>query len=111
MYYYLNVDSTQILFQEALNSEIYVDKSMLIDKVSSRIRTGNKYICLTRPRRFGKSMNAHMLGAYYTKGLDSSSMFEKLLIADTENYEKHRNMHNVIFIDFSRMPDMCKTCH
>lgn len=111
MHYYLNIDSTQILFQEALNSEIYVDKSMLVDKVSSRIRTGNKYICLTRPRRFGKSMNAHMLGAYYTKGLDSSSMFEKLLIADTENYEKHKNKHNVIFIDFSRMPDMCKTYH
>lgn len=107
--YYLNVDSTYILFQEALNSEIYVDKSMLIDKVSSKIRTGNKYICLTRPRRFGKSMNAHMLGAYYTKGLDSSSMFENLAVADTADYAKHKNKHNVIFIDFSRMPFGCKT--
>lgn len=105
---YLNTDSMYILFQEALNSEIYVDKSMLIDKVSSKIRTGNKYICLTRPRRFGKSMNAHMLGAYYTKGLDSSAMFEKLAIAGTADYEKHRNKHNVIFIDLSRMPDLCK---
>lgn len=105
---YLNTDSTYRLFQKALNSEIYVDKSMLISKISKKIGTGSQYICLTRPRRFGKSVNAHMLGAYYTKGLDSTPLFEKLDIAKTEGYEKHRNKHNVIFIDFSRMPDCCK---
>ena len=105
---YLNTDTAGILFQDMLNSKIYVDKSMLIDKVSEQIRTGNKYICVTRPRRFGKSVNIHMLGAYYTKGQDFGRQFKKLKIVNSECYEKHRNCHNVIFIDFSRMPDNCQ---
>ena len=105
---YLNTDQPFRLFQDAVNSDIYVDKSLLIHNVSAKIRTGNKYICLTRPRRFGKSMNAHMLGAYYTKGLDSSQLFDDLSIAETSDYHKHRNCHNVIFMDLSRMPDICR---
>ena len=104
---YLNTGMAYTLFEEALNSEIYVDKSMLITRVSSKIRTGNKYICITRPRRFGKSVNLHMLGAYYTKGQDCRSLFEGLAVSETEKYEKHRNCHNVIYIDFSRMPFEC----
>lgn len=67
---YLNTGDACTLFGEILNNKIYVDKSMLIDKISSKIRTGNKYICITRPRRFGKSVNLHMLGTHYTKGQD-----------------------------------------
>lgn len=104
---YLNTGDACTLFEEILNNETYVDKSMLIDKISSKIRTGNKYICITRPRRFGKSVNLHMLGAYYTKGQDCRPLFEGLAVSKTEWYEKHRNCHNVIYIDFSRMPDEC----
>lgn len=59
--YYLNTNAQIILFQDTLNSEIYVDKSMLIEKISPMIRTNSKYICITRPRRFGKTVNANML--------------------------------------------------
>lgn len=104
---YLNTNDTYILFGKVLRGETYVDKSMLIDKLSKVIGTNNQYICITRPRRFGKSVNVHMLGAYYTKGQDSSSMFGKLQISNTDSYEKHRNCHNVIYIDFSRMPENC----
>lgn len=106
---YLNTDSAYTLFAESMNNEVYVDKSMLISKVSSKIRTGSKYICITRPRRFGKSVNLHMLGAYYTKGQDSAALFEKLAVSRTKEYETHRNSHNVIYIDFSRMPDDCRS--
>lgn len=106
---YLNTDQPYMLFQSAVNSEIYVDKSLLIQKVSVKMQTGDKYICLTRPRRFGKSMNAQMLGAYYTKGLDSTSLFENLSISKTAEYPKNRNCHNVIFMDMSRMPDVCQS--
>lgn len=106
---YLNTDKPIRLFQETLNSEIYVDKSMLIDKVSSKIRTGNKYLCITRPRRFGKTINATMLGAYYTVSFDSAAMFQSLAISKTINYRQHLNRHNVIYIDFSRMPDICNS--
>lgn len=81
----------------------------LIDKVTKAIRTSGKYICITRPRRFGKTVNANMLGAYYTIGYDSHSLFDKLKIADTEGYEEHINKHNVIHIDFSRLPELCKS--
>lgn len=105
---YLNTDQPYMLYQKARNGEIYVDKSLLIEKVTSAISTNNCYICLTRPRRFGKSMNAHMLGAYYTKGLDSSRLFDDLNIAKTSGYHEHRNCHNVVFMDLSRMPDICR---
>lgn len=105
---YLNTKTPYILFEEAVNSEIYVDKSMLIEAVSRKIRTGGKYICITRPRRFGKSMNANMLAAYYTKACDSRPLFDGLQIASGSFYGKHQNSHNVIHIDFSRQPDGCR---
>lgn len=104
---YLNTENAYILFQKAVKGEIYVDKSILIDTISAKIGTNNQYICITRPRRFGKSTNVHMLGAYYTKGLEGARLFDGLGISRTEGYGRHRNCHNVIFIDFSRMPFEC----
>ena len=106
---YLNTDTQMILFQRILNSKIYVDKSMLIEKISAQLLTANSHICITRPRRFGKTVNANMLGAYYTKGYDSSFMFDSLAIANSPAYRKHLNKHNVIHIDFSRLPDFCES--
>ena len=76
---YLNPDN--IVFQEALNSEIYVDKTELIKHTNSKIRTADKYICVSRPRRFGKSTAGDMLVAYYSRGCDSKEMFSKFKIA------------------------------
>ena len=116
---YLNTESPKILYQEARNSQIFVDKSWFIERMSQNIRTSSKCICITRPRRFGKTMNANMLAAYYTKGLDSGSLFSDLKIAqasvDSEGkpkelfYPNHLNQHNVIKIDFSQMPDDCSS--
>ena len=53
-------------FQKALNSEIYIDKTMLIDFTNRCLNTEQGYICVSRPRRFGKSMAANMLTAYYS---------------------------------------------
>ena len=94
---YVNPDN--IDFQEALNSEIYVDKTELIKHTNSIIRTKNKYICVSRPRRFGKSMAGDMLVAYYSKGCDSKEMFSKYKIASNTNFEKHLNKYNVIHIN------------
>ncbi|MBU3874871.1 ATP-binding protein [Faecalicatena sp. AGMB00832] len=104
---FLNTDIGIRTFQEIVNSKTYVDKSLLIKKVSEYIGTESKYLCLTRPRRFGKTINANMLGAYYTKGYDSDKLFADFKIACTQEYRDHLNQHNVIQIDFSRMPDFC----
>lgn len=92
--YYLNTNTQIILFQRVLNSKIYVDKSLLIEKISAQIMTANPYICIIRPRRFGKSVNANMLGAYYTKGYDTSDMFGNLAIAGSSVYREHLNQYN-----------------
>ncbi|MCQ2514513.1 MAG: AAA family ATPase, partial [Ruminococcus sp.] len=93
---YLNQDN--ILFQEAVNSEIYIDKSMLIECANRKLRTSDKYMCVSRPRRFGKSIAANMLVAYYSKGADSRELFSKLEISKAESFEKHLNKFNVIHL-------------
>ena len=94
---YLN--PTNESFIEAVSSEIYVDKSELISFTNKKMRTSQKYICVSRPRRFGKSMNLGMLSAYYSKGCDSKELFDSLLIAKNEDYLKHLNKYNVIYIN------------
>ena len=105
--YYLNTNAQRVLYQKIVNNQIFVDKSLLIEEVSKAIGTGNPYICITRPRRFGKTINANMLGAYYTKGCDSHEIFDDLAISAAKQYEKHINQYNVIHIDFSMFPDYC----
>ena len=94
---YLN--PTNESFIEAVNSEIYVDKSELISFTNKKIRTSQKYICVSRPRRFGKSVNLGMLSAYYSRGCDSKELFDSLFIAKNEDYLKHLNKYNVIYIN------------
>lgn len=94
---YLNPDN--IKFQRSLNSEIYVDKSDLIAILNKKIHSDECYICISRPRRFGKSLTANMLSAYYAKGIDSSDLFKNLKISSDSSYQQHLNKHNVIFIN------------
>lgn len=94
---YLNPDN--IDFQQALNSKIYIDKTMLIEYANSVIYTEQKFICVSRPRRFGKSIAANMLTAYYSSGCDSREMFTRLKISNSETFEKHLNKYHVIHIN------------
>lgn len=105
---YLNHDAPIINFKMLVDSKVYVDKSMMIEIIGEKIATADRYICVTRPRRFGKTFNVNMLGAYFTKGKDSHPLFEHLNIAKTKDYRKHLNQYNVIYIDFSRQPQVCK---
>ena len=86
-------------FQESLNSEIYVDKTGLIEYTNTVLDTTNAYICNSRPRRFGKSYAANMLAAYYSKGADSEQMFSGLQISRAADFKKHLNKYDVIHID------------
>ena len=96
---YLNVGNES--FQESLNSLIYVDKSPLIEILNKSIKTKNKYFCLSRPRRFGKSVTAQMICSYYAKGQDCSPLFDDLEIASFDDYKKHLNQYDVISINIS----------
>ena len=88
-------------FKESLNARIYVDKSELIDILNNNIKTPQKYICISRPRRFGKSVTANMLCAYYSKGTDSSFLFDNLNVSKSDSYGKHLNQYNSIFLNMT----------
>ena len=94
---YLNPGSKG--FQESLNSEIYMDKTGLIEKTNAVLNTRQKFLCVSRPRRFGKSMAADMLTAYYSKGCDSQDLFAGLKISEASDFKKHLNQYDVIHLD------------
>ena len=94
---YWNPDNED--FKISCNGKIYVDKSMLIDYTNSILHTPERFICVSRPRRFGKSTDANMLVAYYSKGCDSKALFDHLKIAHRDSYKKHLNKHHVIYLN------------
>ncbi len=94
---FVNPDNSA--FKDALNSDIYVDKSGLINYLNKVMCSSEKFICNSRPRRFGKSMTANMIAAYYSKGADSDSLFSSLEIGSSADYKKHLNKYDVIHFD------------
>ena len=89
-------------FKRSLNSEIYVDKTGLIAATNAVINSEQNNICISRPRRFGKTMSAQMLAAYYGKCGDTSALFDDLAIASHESYRTHLNQYNVISINMQQ---------
>lgn len=94
---YFNPDHS--IFQKIINSDIYVDKTGLLAYTNSVINTMQGYVCVSRPRRFGKSIAANMLAAYYSRGCDSREMFSGFEIAKKDSFEKHLNQYNTIFLN------------
>ncbi len=89
-------------FREAVNSKIYIDKTELITYTNSVLNTKQKNICVSRPRRFGKSMAADMLAAYYSQGCDSAELFIGTKAETEQSFQSHLNRHNVIRLDVQR---------
>ncbi|WP_294404080.1 AAA family ATPase [uncultured Clostridium sp.] len=106
---YLNTNRPFENYKELTREEYFVDKSSMIEIINSRLSTKSKYICVTRPRRFGKSSVCDMLGAYYSKAADSKNIFDKLKISKSSAYEENLNKYNVIFISFNRLSDAGNT--
>ena len=100
----LNTKSALILYKELLNSEYFVDKSDIIAKISKRVRTNTKYVCITKPRRFGKTSILNMLGAYFCRAYDSKALFDRLKISKNDTYTAHLNKYNVINLCLNEIP-------
>lgn len=79
----------------------FVDKSMLIEEVNSVMLTENRYMCVTRARRFGKSVAVKMLNAYYDRSCESRSLFEGLEISKQADFEKNLNRFPVLYLDMT----------
>lgn len=89
-------------FMEAVCSEIYVDKTGLIKYTNKYLGTEQKYICVSRPRRFGKSMALKMLAAYYSCGCESRELFAGRKIENEPSFEEHLNQYNVILLNMQQ---------
>lgn len=97
------INDGKLNFQNILLSE-YIDKSSLISYTNKSLYSpSTKFLCVSRPRRFGKSYTANILAAYYSKGCDSHDLFSKLEISKEESYEKYINKFNVITLDIQSM--------
>ena len=86
-------------------SEIYVDKTLLLNELNKKLCTNDNCFCVTHARRFGKSQAADLLIAYYSKGCNSEEILSKYKIAQQENWTEHLNKYNVVRLDMSSIID------
>lgn len=108
---FLNSSSPVEEYKDITGSRFFVDKTWLLDEIISSVKVdGQKFLCITRPRRFGKSVMANMICAFFEKGAGGDSVFDELKIADSAYYQVYLNKKNVIYLDYSRMPREC-TCY
>lgn len=101
---YLNPGN--LSFHGSLRSKIYVDKSELIARTNEALCTEQRYICVSRPRRFGKSMAANMLAAYYDRSENTDELFRNLSISRDGSYRQNLNQYDVIKINMQEFLSM-----
>lgn len=120
---YLNSKRPKNNYLEIVKSDYFVDKTSMLEELFPIIGGGentipgtngqtgqsNKYICITRPRRFGKTVIANMIAAFFEKRTDSHGIFNGLRISECRQYQNHINQHNVIYISLNECPDECRT--
>ena len=96
---YLNPSSPR--YEKLKKSKVFVDKTDIFEILNENLRKEKSFFCLSRPRCFGKSVTAQMICSYYARCQDSSSLFDNLKIASFDDYKKHLNQYDVIFINMT----------
>ncbi len=109
MSYFLNSITPVNQFTKTTKEKYFVDKSELIERMNELVGTASQYVCITRPHRFGKTINAMMLACYYSKNADFKKLFDELEISKSKSYLEHLNKHNVIFITWCNPTKEYKT--
>ena len=106
MTYFINRNIRNNEFKLAFDTDYFIDKTDLIDKINGLINKKDRFLCITRPRRFGKTINAMMLESYYSKNANFKNIFDKLKIANSSSYLQHLNKHNVIYLQLNELPNV-----
>lgn len=104
---YLNSITPYTLYKSESLSPYFVDKTLMLRELFPYVSAGNRHICITRPRRFGKTIMANMISSFFQKASDSGDVFDSLTISQVDDYRRYKNQYNVIRIDFSKMPRNC----
>lgn len=106
---YLNSTNAFTLYKNETSKPYFVDKTQMLEELIPLAREGSNYICVTRPRRFGKTVMANMIASFFSKGEDSHGLFDKLKISASGEYESSINHYNVIYIRFNETPADCSS--
>lgn len=106
---YLNSKTAYTLYKSETEKPYFVDKSRMLKELFPMVETGNNHICITRPRRFGKTVAANMIAAFFSKACNAADIFDSLQIAQSREYEKYRNQFSVIHIFFNELGGRCSS--
>lgn len=109
MGFYLNSRAPYTLYQNETKQPYFVDKTKMLKELFPLVEAGNKHICLTRPRRFGKTIMANMVASFFSKACDAKALFDKLEISGEQEYEQYRNQYYVVAISFNDVPRNCNS--
>ncbi len=104
---YLNSSTAYTLYKNETLKPYFVDKTKLLEELFPLVREGNNHICITRPRRFGKTVMANMIASFFGKSENTEETFQILEIAKSKDYKTYINKYNIIHVVFSEMPEEC----
>lgn len=106
---YLNTTSVCDAYSREFHSPYFVDKSLILEQIMTRVETSTNYICITRPRRFGKTVMADMIASFFSSANDAGAVFDKLKIAGSQLYKTYAGKYDVVFISFNELPRRCRS--
>lgn len=106
---YVNSKNAYALYKKETLKPYFVDKTLLLEELFSLVEEGSHYLCVTRPRRFGKTVMANMIASFFSKGHSADDVFKKLKISSKDAYEKQLNQYTVIHIMLNDLPRDCNS--
>lgn len=104
---YLKSLTAYTMYKSETEKTYFVDKSKILKELFPLVETGNNHICITRPRRFGKTVMANMIDSFFSNAFDAKDIFQKLYIAEDGSYGKYLNQYPVVHISFNDLPKKC----
>lgn len=107
MGFYLNSTAAYTLYSSEVSKPYFVDKTLMLRELFPLVKEGGNHICITRPRRFGKTVMANMISTFFSKGVNASNLFDRLSIAADQNYQTYRNQYSLIHISLNELPKRC----
>lgn len=106
---YIDSKTAYLLYQNETKKNYFIDKTKLLKELFPLVEVGGEYICITRPRRFGKTVMVNMIGAFFNRIQDSAGIFDSLDISKEEGYKKYQNRYPVIQIPFNDLMQSCQS--
>lgn len=104
---YLNSKTAYHLFKIDTEQPYFVDKTQILEEIIPLVENGGSQICITRPRRFGKTVMANLISSFFSRGCNAEDIFDKLQISKYVDYQQYMNKYPVIHITFNKQPRRC----